>query len=270
MKMPMGDPWRRLNGFWRYVIIFLFIYLLLGYGFGYLSMWITHAANPQPIPSKLLSTYLFLVLVSLSVQIAISDRSLHEFWDPLAALLRGTSTDGQPLAGPAKSLRLAALALPPLLVGWTVYQQLVPKVASAVTSRQQHPTLPDDYASLENPFRKLPAAEQDKIVKDGIVLYQTNCRPCHGTPAAGDGPMARGFQPRPVAFTDAGTIDTIVEPYLMWRVEKGGIGLPAVSTPWNSAMPPWEGELKRDDIWKIIMAEYHIAGKSPRITEKSE
>ena len=270
---PAGDArrWPRPNGFWRVVIVLVGTYLFLRVGFSYLSMWVTGADHPLPVPRVLLSTYLVLALLSLLVQIAVDDRSLRGFLDPLGDLLRGPERD-DPRAGDRRYrvLRLAALAILPVMTGWAVYQQLVPKVASAATSRQQHPTIPEAYVDLENPYRAKSEAEQAKAVQEGIVLYQTNCRPCHGTPARGEGPMANGFKPRPIAFTDVGTIETIVESYLMWRVEKGGIGLPAVATPWNSAMPPWEGELTRDEIWKIIMAEFHISGKQPRIPEGHE
>jgi hypothetical protein len=106
------------------------------------------------------------------------------------------------------------------------------------------------------------------MIEEGRILYQKNCRPCHGTPAHGQGPMARGFRLRPADFTDPGTIATLVENYPFWRIQKGGIGLPNAATPWDSAMPRWEGELTDEEIWKIIMAEYQIAGKEPRKPER--
>jgi mono/diheme cytochrome c family protein len=262
-----------VSGFWLYVLVFLLIYLFLRFGFGYVSQAIVGSEGPLPIPSRLLSMYLALVVIALAVQVAVDDKSLREFRDPLVAILRGPGTDGPgavsgaPVTTGARALRLALLAVMPLLAAFTVYQQLVPKVASAATSRQQHPALPSMYADIVNPFRALPDAERQAAIEEGVVLYEVNCRPCHGTPADGEGPMALGFRPRPIAFTDPGTIDTIIESYLVWRIKTGGLGLPSDSTPWNSAMPPWEGELTDDEIWKIIMAEYAISGKEPRLPE---
>jgi mono/diheme cytochrome c family protein len=256
----------RLQGFWLYVAVFLLIYLFLRFGFGYLSQAIVGASNPLPVPSRLLSMYLALALIALVVQITVNDKSMREFTEPVVDLLTGNGEAGGLGRSP---LRLAVLAIPPLLVGWAVYQQLVPKVASAATSRQQHPVLPAQYAELENPFRASEETEQ-AAVAEGIILYERNCRTCHGTPAHGRGPSARAFRPRPIGFTDPGTIDTVIEPYLVWRIEEGGIGLPAGSTPWHSAMPPWKAELERDDIWKIIMAEFQIAEKEPRVPESHE
>ena len=35
-------------------------------------------------------------------------------------------------------------------------------------------------------------------------------------------------------------------------------------------MPSWEDELTEDEIWKIILAEYEIAEKEPRVPEELE
>lgn len=114
------------------------------------------------------------------------------------------------------------------------------------------------------------AALVEKNLFEGRALYAMNCRPCHGDSVSGDGPMADGFKLRPINFTDNGTIETIVEGYTFWRVSTGGAGLPSEATPWDSAMPTWNANLTDDERWKIIMAEYDFAQKTPRITEKHE
>ena len=111
------------------------------------------------------------------------------------------------------------------------------------------------------------AALVEKTLFEGRALYSMNCRPCHGDSVAGDGPMADGFKLRPINFTDNGTIETIVEGYTFWRVENGGPGLPTEATPWDSAMPQWKLNLTEEERWKIIMAEYDLAEKTPRIPE---
>jgi mono/diheme cytochrome c family protein len=111
------------------------------------------------------------------------------------------------------------------------------------------------------------AALLEKSLFEGRALYAMNCRPCHGDSVAGDGPMADGFKLRPINFTDNGTIETIVEGYTFWRVTNGGVGLPSEATPWDSAMPEWKLNLSEEERWKIIMAEYDLAEKTPRIPE---
>ena len=107
----------------------------------------------------------------------------------------------------------------------------------------------------------------EKNLFEGRALYAMNCRPCHGDSVAGDRPMADGFKLRPINFTDNGTIDTIAEGYTFWRVANGGPGLPTEATPWDSAMPIWKLNLSDEERWKIIMAEYDLAQKTPRIPE---
>lgn len=111
------------------------------------------------------------------------------------------------------------------------------------------------------------AALIEKNLFEGRALYAMNCRPCHGDSVAGDGPMADGFKLRPINFTDNGTIETIVEGYTFWRIANGGPGLPTEATPWDSAMPQWKLNLTEDERWKIMMAEYDLAQKTPRIPE---
>jgi mono/diheme cytochrome c family protein len=116
------------------------------------------------------------------------------------------------------------------------------------------------------PVKKL-LAEIEENLFEGRALYAMNCRPCHGDSVAGDGPMADGFKLRPINFTDNGTIETIVEGYTFWRVANGGPGLPTEATPWDSAMPEWKLNLTEAERWKIILAEYDLAEKTPRIPE---
>lgn len=117
---------------------------------------------------------------------------------------------------------------------------------------------------------KARSALMEKYLFEGRALYAMNCRPCHGDSVAGDGPMADGFKLRPINFTDNGTIETIVEGYTFWRVTTGGRGLPSEATPWDSSMPTWDTDLTEEERWKIILAEYDLAQKTPRIPEKLE
>lgn len=114
------------------------------------------------------------------------------------------------------------------------------------------------------------AALKEKNLFEGRALYAMNCRACHGDSVSGDGPMADGFKLRPINFTDNGTIETIVEGYTFWRVATGGRALPTEATPWDSAMPTWELNLTEEERWKILLAEYDLAQKTPRIPETHE
>jgi len=160
--------------------------------------------------------------------------------------------------------------------------EFIPQVAEDI-ERWQEETEPDHMLAFfpGGPMAKLltelqsgsvepetaKAALLEKHLFEGRALYAMNCRPCHGDSVAGDGPMADGFKLRPINFTDNGTIETIVEGYTFWRVTNGGPGLPPEATPWDSAMPEWKLSLTEEERWKIILAEYDLAQKTPRIPE---
>jgi mono/diheme cytochrome c family protein len=197
----------------------------------------------------------------------MSDENQRNFIDPVIRFLRGPEKAQTRRERAFQWGRWAALGLLPLLVGLAVYTQTAPSTGTPTTLRIQHPGLPKSFEGLENPFRTGDAETLAQNLEEGRVLFYMNCRPCHGTKADGTGPMARGFRLKPANFTDPGTISTVVEAFAFWRARKGNPGLPAASSPWDSAMPKWEVDLTDEQIWKILLAEYDIAGVDPRKPE---
>ncbi|MGH7372512.1 MAG: c-type cytochrome, partial [Candidatus Methylomirabilales bacterium] len=120
-----------------------------------------------------------------------------------------------------------------------------------------------DIQGLENPLRK-DAANFNKYVAEGAVIYAKNCLFCHGDNLDGAGHFAHAFNPPPANFTDPGTIAMLQEAFLFWRIAKGGPGLPKESAPWNSVMPAWEDRLTEEEIWKVILYLYDATGYQPR------
>ncbi len=314
-----------VNRFWSMVVTLLVVYALVKWGVPAVSREITSLPFPLSVPGTLMFIYMTLTLVALFMLITFSDEYMAEFMGPVKKLLRGEYTN---------ALRTVVLVVVPLIVGWQVYETVVPKVELPTSLRIQHPSsnFPKKFEDMKNPFenpsdadinafieqakanevifipqvvtdiemwmevaepehmleffanesmRKLlgelesgsvsketaKAALHEKYLFEGRALYAMNCRPCHGDSVAGDGPMADGFKLRPINFTDNGTIETIVEGYTFWRVMNGGPGLPTEATPWDSAMPEWKLNLTDDERWKIILAEYNLAEKTPRIPE---
>lgn len=259
----------KLSLFWSTVISLIATYLLLEYGFPYLTMVVTGSGQWMPVPRTAMAMFMILALVGALVYISVSDEKLEEFRRPILAFLRGDQ-DGRWPAW-ARGARIAGLVALPILLGGFVYSQTKPMVASPTALRIQHPTIPGAFEKLTNPFRNPDGTVKDvKFLEEGRVLYQKNCRPCHGTTAGGDGPMARGFRLKPANFRDPGMIATLVEAYLVWRIKEGGPGLPSEASPWDSAMPAWKDELTDEEIWKIILAEYDTADVEPRKLEKLE
>ncbi len=245
------------------VVVLIAVYLGMRYGLPRLTVWIGASESPAPVPRFAQAIYMVCAVVGALVYVSSDEERWRLFLGPVVRVLA--------LRPDVRwNARLLVLALFPLLVGWVTWRTVMPQSRTPAVLRVQHPTLPGAYGALENPFRRLPEDQQSAAEREGIVLYQKNCRPCHGTKARGGGPLARGLLLRPVDFSDPGTIATLVESYPFWRIKEGALGLPGFATPWHSAMPAWQDQLEEDDIWRIIMAEYRIAGTEPRRPEGAE
>ncbi len=258
---------RRLNLFWTVVITVLGAYALLQFGVPYASMVIAGRSNPLPVPGALLGIYLGLILVGVFAYLAADEARLREFLEPVESLLRGPESTRTTRGRVFGVARWGVLLAVPLGVGWVVYSRTAPSSTPPTALRIQHPTIPFEYEKLTNPFRKPDGTVDPAVIEEGRVLFQVNCRPCHGTPADGDGPMAYGLRLKPANFRSEDTIATVIEAYAFWRIKEGGIGLPVEGSPWDSAMPAWKDELTDEQIWKIIAAEYDTAGVEPRRPE---
>ena len=243
------------------VIMFVAIYLGLRFGVPWLSVLLGLSQTPAPVPGFALGTYMACVVVGTLIYMSAEEERWHLFLGPMVRVF------SIPAEGPRRS-QLLILGLLPLLAGWAAWRRVMPNPRTPAVIRVQHPALPDQFAGMENPYAEASPEERDALEREGLVLYQKNCRPCHGTWADGAGPLARGQRLRPVDFTDPGTIATVVEPHPFWRIQEGSLGLPAIATPWNSAMPAWGDELSAEEVWKIIMAEYRLSGTEPREPEE--
>ena len=253
--------------FWSTVITVVVVYVFLKWGLPYFSMLIIGSEHPMPIPGSLMVMFMALTITGALVYVGMSDESLAEFTAPIINFLRGRDKTDMKRAKVERVLRKIVLAIFPIFIGWFVFSKAAPEVRTPTALRIQHPTIPIAYEKLENPFRVSDPAMLAQYIEEGRILYQINCRPCHGTKGDGEGPLARGYRLKPADFTDPGTIATVVEAYSFWRIKEGAAGLPAEASPWDSAMPAWKDELTDDQIWKTILAAYEIAGMEPRKTE---
>ena len=282
--MMNESPKKGFPIFWGCVLAVAVVYLIFKFLAPVVSMWIVGRTTPLPLPRTLMFIYTVLALIGVGLFVSTSERKIHAFIAPVISFL------GHDKGGGLGMIRLAVLVAFPLLIGWVTFSKAAPAVQSLTSIRVQHPTMPGKFESMENPFRNPDEARLKKFAEekgithgdmsqvkeafaaqalmDGRGLFQINCRPCHGSRANSNGPMAWGFRLRPADFTDPGTITTVVEPYIFWRINEGAFGLPAEATPWDSAMPSWKGEIPEDDMWKIILADYDVAGVLPRMPEK--
>lgn len=230
-----------------------------------------------PIPWTLFITYMMLWAIGTFLYISQDPVTFREFRAPIVKMI----------IGEYRLARIAVFTVMPFLVGWATYTTLYPKFDEPVELRTVHPAPPATtkvhgktyrLEGLNNPYRideqdnykeSFPFLDADKkeymkYVTEGGTIFFQNCHYCHGDQLNGLGMFSHVFNPTPANFIDPGTIAMLRESFLFWRVSKGGPGLPNESTPWSSAMPPWEEHLTTDEIWKVILFEYWYTGWHPR------
>lgn len=227
-------------------------YLLFQYAVAPLTGLVT--GIPAPLPFSLIVLYVGMVTLAILIYVSVQEERWKNFKEPIVALLR----DSEPPSLPRRMTRSTFLILPPLIIGWQVYSRASAPPEAPKDPPGIHFSLPVVYMTTTNPLPWTP-----ENIRAGGVLYTRNCAMCHGDALNGDGLFARALQPRPANFRDAGTIAQLDENYLYWRIKEGGPGLPKGSIGYRSAMPAWDGVLKEDEIWKIIMFEYTRAGVKP-------
>ncbi|MFW6125367.1 MAG: c-type cytochrome [Pirellulales bacterium] len=305
--------WRRARFFWAAAASLAAAYYVIVLVLPFVSMQISGKESWLPVPSALVAMYMVPVTIALALYVTSSRRYMTEFWRPIGVLLRGCGRATTvalvvlPLRVGLAAYEAAAPEVASPTTARTQHPSQYPSCYRGLTNPFRNPSprdvaqfIEDVRADALTPIGRLSEVHDPTIdalraqlragseldpdlarralvafyVAEGRALYQKNCRACHGTKATGAGPMARGFRPQPINFRELGTIEILPEEsYLLWRMEEGGIGLPAVSTPWDSAMPPWKHDFDPQDpemramLWKIAMAEFRIADKAPRQLE---
>ena len=235
-----------------------------------------HILSPH-VPWTLFITYMMMWSIGTFLYVSQDADTFREFRKPIV----------KTIIGEYKLARIIVFTALPILVGFATYNSIYPSFQEPVELRTVHPAPPATtkvhgktypLESTNNPFRideqdnykdSFPFLDADKheymkYVTEGGTIFFQNCHYCHGDQLNGLGMFSHVFNPTPANFIDPGTIAMLQEAFLFWRVSKGGPGLPNESTPWSSAMPPWEEHLKTDEIWKVILFEYWYTGWHPR------
>ena len=234
------------------------IYVLLRFGF------------TAPIPSSVVSLYMGIVTLAILAYVSSSYERRDEISRPLVRFI----TDKRYTV----ALALTALAIPALAAA-NVYMQMSVPLEPPLFSRTVHPASPPDITvhekkinldTEENPFLRLESsnpAEYRRHVENGRRVYYQNCVFCHGDNLAGNGMFVHGLDPIPTNFTDPATIAGLRDTFLLWRIAKGGPGMPEEGGPWDSAMPAWEKFLKEEEMWEAILFLYDFTNQRPRARE---
>ena len=211
----------------------------------------------KPIPNSVIGMYMALVLVAILVHVSVEDSRFREFLRPIHETLVNDQYRVRRL--------VLVIAIPLLLTGFT-YTNLAQKTPPPGDPRDAHPTPPlelkykdeviDTMQKAQNPYRHYEKDDPETFkshVENGRKVYYDNCFYCHGDHLDGQGHFAHGLQPLPANFQDPGIIPNFQESFFFWRISKGGAGLPASGTPWNTAMPVWEDHLTQEEIWDVIL-----------------
>jgi len=226
-----------------------------------------------PIPMSVVMMYMGIATLAIFTYVTSSAARREAVSGPIVRLI---TDDKQRLL-----LALVAIAIPALTAAG-VWVRMSQPVEAPYFSRTIHPASPAsidfkekkiDIDQGENPFRALETSNPEefrKHVEAGRQVYYRNCHFCHGDDLAGNGMFVHGLNPIPTNFTDSGTIPTLRETFLFWRISKGGPGLPDEGGPWDSAMPMWERFLTEDEIWDAILFLYDHTGTKPRAKEGGE
>ncbi len=235
------------------------VYVLLRFGFS------------APIPASVVSLYMGIVSIALLAYVSSSEERRDEVSRPLVRFM--TEKRYTALLG------ATVLAIPALAAA-NVYVRMNVPLEPPLFSRTVHPASPSeitvhdkkiDLDTAENPFLRLERTNPGEFrthVENGRRIYYRNCVFCHGDDLSGNGMFVHGLDPIPTNFTD-GTIAGLRDSFLVWRISKGGPGLPEEGGPWDSAMPAWEKLLKEEEMWEAILFLYDYTGQKPRAREET-
>src|SRR5262249_27105188 len=90
--------------------------------------------------------------------------------------------------------------------------------------------------ALKNPLAATPDA-----LRHGKVLFETNCAPCHGSAAMGDGPVAAHTAVRATDLT-AGPSAARSDGYLYATIRTGG-----------GVMPAYADAMSATERWQVVL-----------------
>jgi len=265
---------------------------------------IVGAPNHLPVPRTLYLWYVVIIVIAEAVYVLSSDQVLAEFLEPLKRAARGdvgrqqailfkivlvliplivgigvfskfvvdtelpavvrqqhpgmSSANAAPYQGKPNPLRQPSAAL---------LAEFKARYLEAEGPEDEVDPRPKKVESGELDDARLAELFHDDVVRRGRDLYFKNCIPCHGSKLDGDGHSSYAWSLPPIDFREAGTLETLVEDAVLWRLAEGGVGLPPIATPWDSAMPRWKNDMSELEMWKVITALYVDSGVEPRVLE---
>ena len=93
---------------------------------------------------------------------------------------------------------------------------------------------PPQAVQRVNPMQNTPES-----IHRGATLFKTYCAPCHGVSAKGDGPAAKGMEPKPADLTVMAGQHPDGD--IAWKIATG-----------KGPMPDWQKVLDENQIWDVV------------------
>lgn len=89
--------------------------------------------------------------------------------------------------------------------------------------------------------RKNPVAPSRASVRQGAMVYQSNCLACHGQKGDGNGPKRKELPVKPADLTDTRTMSGMTDGEIFWKVSTG-----------RGTMPAFAKRLSEDQRWHLV------------------
>jgi hypothetical protein len=224
-----------------------------------------------PVPSSVRTIYLTILAGAILAYVSSDAERWASFFGPIVRV----ATESR-----YRMFLVLIVLLLPTMAALNVYVKMNVPLEAPSFPRTVHPAPPDSIAIHEttldliagdNPYRSLAHDDPEAFeqhLENGRRVYFENCFYCHGDNMNGRvGMFSYGLNPIPTNFTDQGILPMFQETFLVWRVSKGGPGIPAEGGPWDSAMPAWEKFLTAEEMWDAVMYLYEYTGYAPRAQE---
>lgn len=109
------------------------------------------------------------------------------------------------------------------------------------TSQAQEPGASEKWTAPPRAARKKnPVAADAKSANDGKLLYQQECRACHGDAGKGDGPTAKDLEKTPGDLSKPAMWDQ-TDGELFWKITSG-----------RKPMPSYEQKFTDEQRWSVV------------------
>jgi mono/diheme cytochrome c family protein len=116
------------------------------------------------------------------------------------------------------------------------FSSLIVTAASPAQSGKDGWVVPEEYRALPNPVPPSPEA-----AANGRVIYERQCRSCHGDTGKGDGKMSSYIKPAPKDLSMPELQDKMTDGEVFYKITYG-----------RSPMPQFKQKLSDQERWHLV------------------